>query len=89
MVTFPVCLFQVLLVLQQVMPVLELVLNVWVTDAAVVDVLCDMFKRAMRTLMDEFAPLASDVTQLVVTMFNSVPHAIILDLAKQVMCKSA
>jgi hypothetical protein len=52
-----------------------------------VQTICDMLKRALRTLMNDFTPLAKDVTSLVVEMYTAVPHAIILDLAKQVRFK--
>ena len=45
---------------------------------------CDTFKKAVRTLMDEFHPLADDVTHLVVQMYEAVPQQSLLDLAKQV-----
>ena len=34
--------------------------------------------------MDEFHPLADDVTHLVVQMYEAVPQQSLLDLAKQV-----
>ncbi len=44
-------------------------------------------KKALRTLMDEFAHLADDVTQLVVQMYSAVPQQSVLDLAKKVRTK--
>ena len=47
-----------------------------------------MYKRAVRTLMDDFADVAEMSSQFVVEMFTACPHAIILDLAKQVSMSS-
>ena len=34
--------------------------------------------------MDDFAPLSKDVAELLVQMYQTVPHIAILDLTKQV-----
>lgn len=47
-----------------------------------------MLKRSLRTLMNDFAPLVSDVTQLVISMYDAVPNPAILDIAKQVIYTS-
>ena len=49
---------------------------------------CDMMKKAMRTLMDNFRPVVKDVAQLTADMYNSSPQPPMLDLAKQVSDKS-
>ncbi|KAL3867799.1 hypothetical protein ACJMK2_040646 [Sinanodonta woodiana] len=46
---------------------------------------CDLFKRTLQTLMDDFAPLAKDVAQLLSQMYQTVPHVSILDLTKQLI----
>ena len=43
-----------------------------------------MLKKALRTLMDDFGPLTTDVSNLVVSMFNVAPQPPLLDLSKQV-----
>lgn len=43
-----------------------------------------MLKKATRTLMDDFSALAEDTSQLVIQVFQVVPYANILDLARQV-----
>ena len=46
--------------------------------------ICDMFKRAIRTLADEFTPLISSVSQMVAQMYSASLQGALLDLAKQV-----
>lgn len=45
---------------------------------------CQVILRALRTLLDEFAPLSGELAQLVGKMYNTVPHCCILPIAKQV-----
>ncbi|KAK2178307.1 hypothetical protein NP493_548g01013 [Ridgeia piscesae] len=75
----------VLLVMQQVLPVIRQVLHTWVIDPDVVENVCDMMKKAMRTLMDNFRPVVKDVAQLTADMYNSSPQPPMLDLAKQIL----
>lgn len=45
---------------------------------------CELFKRALRTLMEDFAPITNQVTQMLMEMYQTVPYAAILDISKQV-----
>ena len=47
---------------------------------------CDMLKRALRTLMSNFVSLAYDTSRITLQMFTAAPQASVLDLAKQVTC---
>ena len=75
---------QVLLVLQKLLPILPSVLQSWLRDDHVIECLCDMMKKAVRTLMEEFAPLVADSVTLITQMYTGHPHPALLDLAKQV-----
>ena len=46
--------------------------------------ICELFKRSLQTLMDDFAPLSKDIAELLVQMYQTIPHTAILDLTKQV-----
>ena len=46
--------------------------------------ICDMMKKALGTLLDNFFPVVKDVAQLTTDMYNSNPQPPMLDLAKQV-----
>ena len=46
--------------------------------------ICELFKRSLQTLMDDFAPLSKSIAELLVQMYQTIPHVSILDLTKQV-----
>ncbi|KAK2156574.1 hypothetical protein LSH36_209g00066 [Paralvinella palmiformis] len=79
----------VYLVLQQVLPVLWIVLQKWIMDSDVVANTCDMLKRALRAIMDDnVTSLLSDIAHLLLEMYQIVPQAAMLDLAKQLLLLS-
>ena len=47
--------------------------------------ICHVLQKALRTLLDEFALLNNELCQLVMQMYNAVPHKCILSVAKQVL----
>ncbi|KAJ8305632.1 hypothetical protein KUTeg_016177 [Tegillarca granosa] len=75
----------VFLVMQQVAPIVQELLSKWMNDASIVELVCELFKRSLRTLMDDFAPMATDTAQMLIQMYQTVPHAVILDLSKQLI----
>ena len=44
----------------------------------------EMFKKSLSVLMDEFKPLANSVATMMIEMYETTPHASILDVARQV-----
>ncbi|KAL5016364.1 hypothetical protein ScPMuIL_005953 [Solemya velum] len=44
-----------------------------------------MYKRLLKTLMDDFAPMLQDVSQMISEMYHSTPHASLLDLVRQLI----
>ena len=46
--------------------------------------ICEMFCKALRTLMDEFMVVAEHTAELVIQMYQAVPHPRLIDLSKQV-----
>lgn len=44
----------------------------------------EMFKKSLSTLMDDFQPLANSVADMMIQMYETTPHASILDVARQV-----
>ncbi|KAH3721182.1 importin-13-like [Dreissena polymorpha] len=75
----------VFVILQKVAPILQSIVAVWITDTSVIEAVCDMLKRSLQTLMDDFTPLSKDVAQLLIQMYQTVPHIAILDLTKQLI----
>ncbi|XP_066298980.1 importin-13-like [Branchiostoma lanceolatum] len=75
----------VLLVLQQVYPIVQRLVSQWIADTGVIEAVCEMFKRAVRTLQDEIAPMTAQLSELLVQVFNAIPQSAVLDMAKQLL----
>ncbi|XP_030851802.1 importin-13 isoform X2 [Strongylocentrotus purpuratus] len=75
----------VLLILQKILPIVEKLLNMWISDAAIVESVCELLKRAMRTLLDDLQPLVPQLCDLLCRMYNTVPQPTMLDLAQQII----
>ncbi|VDI21228.1 Hypothetical predicted protein [Mytilus galloprovincialis] len=78
----------VYVVLQQIAPVVQALVTKWIMDPSVIEAVCELFKKSLRTLMDDFTTIAQDVSQMLVQMYQAITHPAILDLSKQVMKKS-
>lgn len=75
----------VFVILQQIAPMLQTIVSNWIMDAGVVEAICELFKRSLQTLMEDFAPLSKDIAELLVQMYQTIPHISILDLTKQLI----
>ncbi|KAL4235994.1 Importin-13 [Mactra antiquata] len=75
----------VFMILQQIAPILRTLVTDWISDPGVIEAVCELLKRSLQTLMDDFAPLSKDVAELLVQMYQTVPHIAILDLTKQLL----
>ncbi|XP_035698782.1 importin-13-like [Branchiostoma floridae] len=75
----------VLLVLQQVYPIVQRLVSQWIADTGVIEAVCEMFKRAVRTLQDEIAPMTTQLSELLVQVYNAIPQSAVLDMAKQLL----
>ncbi|XP_078656560.1 importin-13-like isoform X1 [Branchiostoma floridae x Branchiostoma belcheri] len=75
----------VLLVLQQVYPIVQRLVSQWIADTGVIEAVCEMFKRAVRTLQDEIAPMTAQLSELLVQVYNAIPQSSVLDMAKQLL----
>ncbi|XP_064604586.1 importin-13-like [Liolophura sinensis] len=75
----------VFVILQQICPLLHTIIEKWINDAGVIEAVCELFKRALRTLMEDFAPICNQVTQMLMEMYQTVPYAAILDISKQLI----
>ncbi|XP_050405751.1 importin-13 [Patella vulgata] len=75
----------VFVVLQKITPILHAVVTKWVAETTIIESVCALFKRALRTLMDDFLPLAPDVIQMTCQMYEIVPQSPVLDLGRQMI----
>ncbi|XP_067677743.1 importin-13-like isoform X2 [Haliotis asinina] len=75
----------VYVVLQQVLPMIKVMVSKWLVDPTIVEAVCELFKKALRTLMEDFSPMSQDVAQMTIEMYQAVPHPSLLDLVRQMI----
>ncbi|XP_041913781.1 importin-13 [Alosa sapidissima] len=75
----------VVVILQQFFPLIQAVLSKWLTDSEVVEAACAIFDKSLKTLLSSFAPLVSQLSELVGQMYGAVPQAAALDLTRQLV----
>lgn len=114
------CVFQVVVVLQQVFALIQTVLSKWLNDSQVVEVghgqprqlvrkvtaqiircdglswshvlpqaVCAIFEKSVKTLLHEFAPMVSQLSEMLGQMYSTIPQASALDLTRQVHSHSS
>ena len=59
------------------------IIRLWM-GVCVLQAVNEMFKKSLSVLMDEFKPLANSVATMMIEMYETTPHASILDVARQV-----
>lgn len=47
---------------------------------------CELYKKSLQKLDNDFAPISGDLTQLVITLYQRSPNTAVIDLCKQVIC---
>ncbi|GAB1597490.1 importin-13-like isoform X1 [Argonauta hians] len=75
----------VLVIMQHITPILQCILTKWISDATVIQAICELFRKALRVLMDGFAPIAPDTFQILIHICHTFPHSCILNLAKHII----
>lgn len=75
----------VVVVLEQVFPLIQTVLNKWLSDPEVVEAVCAVFEKSLKTLIHDFAPLVTQLCELIGQMFSAYPQASALDLTRQLV----
>ncbi|KAK3089277.1 hypothetical protein FSP39_002274 [Pinctada imbricata] len=75
----------VMVILQQVLPLIQELVAKWISDCGIVEAVCEMYKHALKTLLDDFSPVSQNVCPMLGQMYQTVPHPAILDLAKQLI----
>ncbi|XP_026854085.2 importin-13 isoform X1 [Electrophorus electricus] len=75
----------VVVVLQQVFPLIQTLLSKWLKETEVVGAACVMFEKSMRTLVCGFAPLVTQLCELIGQLFTVFPQASVLDLTRQLV----
>ncbi|TSN30182.1 Importin-13 [Bagarius yarrelli] len=75
----------VVVVLQQVFALIHTVLSKWLNDSQVVEAVCAIFEKSVKTLLHEFAPMVSQLSEMLGQMYSTIPQASALDLTRQMM----
>uniref|UniRef100_A0A8C7SLH2 Importin-13 n=1 Tax=Oncorhynchus mykiss TaxID=8022 RepID=A0A8C7SLH2_ONCMY len=75
----------VVVVLQQVFALIQTVLSKWLNDSQVVEAVCAIFEKSVRTLLHDFAPMVSQLSEMLGQMYSTIPQASALDLTRQMV----
>ncbi|XP_077062460.1 importin-13 isoform X2 [Siphateles boraxobius] len=75
----------VVVVLQQAFPLIQTVLNKWLNEPEVIEAVCAVFEKSLKTLIHDFAPLVTQLCELIGQMFSAYPQASALDLTRQLV----
>ncbi|XP_063283755.1 importin-13 isoform X1 [Pelobates fuscus] len=75
----------VVLVLQQVFQLIRKVLGTWLNDAQVVEAVCAIFEKSVKTLLDDFAPMVPQLCEMLGQMYSTIPQASAIDLTRQMV----
>uniref|UniRef100_H3CQZ3 Importin-13 n=1 Tax=Tetraodon nigroviridis TaxID=99883 RepID=H3CQZ3_TETNG len=75
----------VVAVLQQVFPLIQRLLSRWLHDPEVVEAVCTVFEKSVRTLLQDFGPVVAQLSGMLGQIYSTFPQASALDLARQIV----
>ncbi|XP_039671393.1 importin-13-like isoform X2 [Perca fluviatilis] len=75
----------VVVVLQQVFTLIQTVLSKWLDDSEVVEAVCGVFEKSVRTLLHDFGPMVAQLSEMLGQIYSAFPQASALDLARQMV----
>ncbi|CAG5897042.1 unnamed protein product [Menidia menidia] len=75
----------VVVVLQQVFALIQTILSKWLHDSEVVEAVCGVFDKSVRTLLHDFGPVVAKLSQMLGQIYHAFPQASALDLARQMV----
>ncbi|XP_042573809.1 importin-13 isoform X2 [Cyprinus carpio] len=75
----------VVVVLQQAFPLIQTIVSKWLNEPEVVEAVCAVFEKSLKTLLRDFAPLVTQLCELIGQMFGAYPQASALDLTRQLV----
>ncbi|XP_077377902.1 importin-13-like isoform X2 [Festucalex cinctus] len=75
----------VVVVLQQVYTLFQNILSKWLEDSEVVEAVCGLFDKSIRSLLCDFGPLVAQLSETLGQIYSSFPQASELDLASQMV----
>ncbi|XP_030258338.1 importin-13-like [Sparus aurata] len=75
----------VVVVLQQVFTLIQTILSKWLDDSEVVQAVCGVFDKSVRTLLHDFGPMVAQLSGMLGQIYIAFPQASALDLARQMV----
>ncbi|XP_049454557.1 importin-13-like [Epinephelus fuscoguttatus] len=75
----------VVVVLQQVFTLIQTILSKWLDDSDVVEAVCGVFDKSVRTLLHDFGPMVAQLSEMLGQIYSAFPQASALDLARQMV----
>ncbi|XP_034558686.1 importin-13-like isoform X2 [Notolabrus celidotus] len=75
----------VVVVLQQVFTLIQTILSKWLDDSEVVEAVCGVFDKSVRTLLHDFGPMVAQLGEMLGQIYSAFPQASALDLARQMV----
>ncbi|KAM3866450.1 importin-13-like [Diretmus argenteus] len=75
----------VVVVLQQVFALIQTLLLKWLDDSEVVEAVCGVFEKSVRTLLHDFGPMVAQLSEMLGQIYSAFPQASALDLTRQMV----
>ncbi|XP_069020785.1 importin-13-like [Embiotoca jacksoni] len=75
----------IVVVLQQVFTLIQTLLSKWLHDSEVVEAVCGVFDKSVRTLLHDFGPMVAQLSEMLGQIYSAFPQASALDLACQMV----
>ena len=66
----------------QIYPLIKQLAQNWIQDPDVIECLCNLLGQCVQTLQDNIRTYAEDLVQLLMQVYETVPHSCVLDLAR-------
>ncbi|KAJ0041674.1 hypothetical protein NL108_008589 [Boleophthalmus pectinirostris] len=75
----------VVVVLQQVFELIQTILSKWLDDSDIVEAVCGVFDKTVRTLLHDFGPMVAQLSEMLGQIYSAYPQPSALDLARQMV----
>ncbi|XP_075876883.1 importin-13-like [Nelusetta ayraudi] len=75
----------VVVVLQQVFPLIQTLLSRWLDNSEVVEAVCGVFDKSVRTLLHDFGPMVAQLSGMLGRIYSAYPQPAALDLTRQIV----
>ncbi|CAL1539957.1 unnamed protein product [Lymnaea stagnalis] len=75
----------IFVVLEKISPSIQKIAYAWTFDTGIIEAVCDLYKKALQKLDNDFAPISGDLTELAINLYQRCPSTAIIDLCKQML----